>query len=73
MHPGGLTALMTAYLTFQALKQKTLKPDQVVPVSHAAWKAEGNKGEPPWAPAPDGCTCADDSPYRKVYDDARAD
>jgi len=41
--PASLTKLMTAYLTFGALKQKTLKPDQVVPVSTRAWKAEGSR------------------------------
>ncbi|MEN9784123.1 MAG: hypothetical protein RJA24_1466 [Pseudomonadota bacterium] len=39
--PASLTKLMTAYLTFSALKQKSLKPDQVSPVSTRAWKAEG--------------------------------
>ena len=34
---------MTAYLTFSALKQKTLKPDQVVPVSTRASKSEGSR------------------------------
>ncbi len=41
--PASLTKLMTAYLVFNALKQKTLKPDQVVPVSRLAWKAEGSR------------------------------
>ena len=41
--PASLTKLMTAYLAFGALKQKTLKPDQVVPVSTRAWKAEGSR------------------------------
>ena len=41
--PASLTKLMTAYLAFSALKQKTLKPDQVVPVSTRAWKAEGSR------------------------------
>ncbi len=41
--PASLTKLMTAYLSFGALKQKTLKPDQVVPVSTRAWKAEGSR------------------------------
>lgn len=43
VEPASLTKVMTAYLVFNALKQKTLKPDQVVPVSHAAWKAEGSR------------------------------
>ena len=43
IEPASLTKLMTAYLTFSALKQKTLKPDQVVPVSARAWKSEGSR------------------------------
>ena len=43
IEPASLTKLMTAYLTFSALKQKTLKPDQVVPVSVRAWKSEGSR------------------------------
>ncbi|RPI47628.1 MAG: D-alanyl-D-alanine carboxypeptidase [Betaproteobacteria bacterium] len=43
VEPASLTKVMTAYLAFNALKHKTLKPDQVVPVSHAAWKAEGSR------------------------------
>jgi len=41
--PASLTKLMTAYLSFSALKQKTLKLDQVIPVSTRAWKAEGSR------------------------------
>ncbi len=41
--PASLTKLMTAYLTFSALKQKSLKPDQVIPVSTRAWKSEGSR------------------------------
>ncbi|MDP3715075.1 MAG: D-alanyl-D-alanine carboxypeptidase, partial [Burkholderiales bacterium] len=37
--PASLTKVMTAYLVFGALKQKSLKPEQVVPVSTRAWKA----------------------------------
>ncbi len=43
MDPASLTKLMTAYLTFNALKQKTLKPEQVIPVSARAWKSEGSR------------------------------
>jgi D-alanyl-D-alanine carboxypeptidase (penicillin-binding protein 5/6) len=43
IEPASITKLMTAYLTFTALKQKTLKPDQVVPVSPRAWKSEGSR------------------------------
>jgi D-alanyl-D-alanine carboxypeptidase (penicillin-binding protein 5/6) len=41
--PASLTKLMTAYLVFNALKQKTLKPDQIVTVSRLAWKTEGSR------------------------------
>ena len=41
--PASLTKLMTAYLVFSALKGKTLKSDQAVPVSRVAWKAEGSR------------------------------
>ena len=41
--PASLTKLMTAYIAFGALRQKTLKPDQVVPVSTRAWKSEGSR------------------------------
>jgi len=41
--PASLTKLMTAYLAFAALKQGGLKPDQVVPVSERAWKAQGSR------------------------------
>ncbi len=41
--PASLAKLMTAYLAFGALKQKSLKPEQVVPVSTRAWKAEGSR------------------------------
>ena len=41
--PASLTKLMTAYLAFGALKQKTLKADQVIPVSTRAWKSEGSR------------------------------
>ena len=43
MEPASLTKLMTAYITFSALRQKTLKPDQAIPVSTRAWKAEGSR------------------------------
>lgn len=41
--PASLTKLMTAYLVFDALKQKKIKPEQVVPVSDAARKAIGSR------------------------------
>lgn len=43
IEPASLTKLMTAYLTFTALKQKTLKPEQVVPVSARAVKSTGSR------------------------------
>ncbi|HZN26457.1 MAG TPA: D-alanyl-D-alanine carboxypeptidase family protein [Burkholderiales bacterium] len=43
IEPASLTKLMTAYVTFNALKQKTLRPDQIVPVSARAWKSEGSR------------------------------
>ena len=41
--PASLTKLMTAYLTFGALRDKKITADQVVPVSERAWKAEGSR------------------------------
>jgi serine-type D-Ala-D-Ala carboxypeptidase (penicillin-binding protein 5/6) len=43
LEPASLTKMMTAYLTFNALKQGHLKLDQIVPVSEKAWKAEGSR------------------------------
>jgi serine-type D-Ala-D-Ala carboxypeptidase (penicillin-binding protein 5/6) len=43
IEPASLTKLMTAYITFGALRQKILKLDQVVPVSTRAWKSEGSR------------------------------
>ena len=43
VEPASLTKLMTAYLVFSALKQKTLTLEQVVPVSERAWKAAGSR------------------------------
>jgi len=43
IEPASLTKLMTAYLAFSALKQKTLTLEQVVPVSERAWKAPGSR------------------------------
>ncbi len=40
--PASITKLMTTYLTFQALGSGSLKLDQQVPVSVAAWKAGGS-------------------------------
>ena len=43
VEPASLTKLMTAYLAFSALKQKTIRPDQMVPVSTRAWRTEGSR------------------------------
>jgi len=43
VEPASLTKLMTAYLSFGALKQGKLKPDQFVPVSERAWKTQGSR------------------------------
>ncbi len=43
VEPASLTKLMTAYLTFSALRQGALKLDQVIPVSQRAWKAQGSR------------------------------
>lgn len=43
VEPASLTKLMTAYLSFAALKEGRLRPDQVLPVSEKAWKAEGSR------------------------------
>ena len=41
--PASLTKLMTAYLTFAALRDKTILPSQMVNVSQAAWRVEGSR------------------------------
>ncbi len=43
VEPASLTKLMTAYLTFKALKEQRLTMDQRPPVSNAAWKAIGSR------------------------------
>ena len=43
IEPASLTKLMTAYLTFAALKEKKIQLTQNVPVSDRAWKAEGSR------------------------------
>lgn len=43
VEPASLTKLMTAYLTFSALKQGRIKLDQVLPVSEKAWRTEGSR------------------------------
>jgi serine-type D-Ala-D-Ala carboxypeptidase (penicillin-binding protein 5/6) len=41
--PASLTKVMTAYLAFQALKDKKLTGAQMLPVSEKAWRAEGSR------------------------------
>jgi D-alanyl-D-alanine carboxypeptidase (penicillin-binding protein 5/6) len=43
LEPASLTKLMTAYLTFAAIKQGTIKLDQMIPVSEKAWKTQGSR------------------------------
>ncbi|HQR51664.1 MAG TPA: D-alanyl-D-alanine carboxypeptidase family protein [Burkholderiales bacterium] len=43
IEPASLTKMMTAYLTYEAIKQKRVALDQVVPVSPRAWKAQGSR------------------------------
>jgi D-alanyl-D-alanine carboxypeptidase (penicillin-binding protein 5/6) len=42
--PASLTKLMTAYVVFDALRNKKLTPEQTLPVSHRAWNER--KGDP---------------------------
>ena len=43
VEPASLTKLMTAYLTFSAIRQGSLKLDQPVLVSERAWKSQGSR------------------------------
>ncbi|PKO34037.1 MAG: peptidase [Betaproteobacteria bacterium HGW-Betaproteobacteria-7] len=43
LDPASLTKLMTAYLSFSALRQKTLTLNQTLPVSEKAWRTGGSK------------------------------
>ena len=43
IEPASLTKLMTAYLVFAAMKQKTIASTQTVPISTRAWKAQGSR------------------------------
>jgi D-alanyl-D-alanine carboxypeptidase (penicillin-binding protein 5/6) len=43
IEPASLTKLMTAYLTFSALKNGAIKLDQQVVVSEKAWRMEGSR------------------------------
>jgi D-alanyl-D-alanine carboxypeptidase (penicillin-binding protein 5/6) len=43
IEPASLTKLMTAYVVFQALREKRISPGQQVRVSVRAWKAPGSR------------------------------
>lgn len=43
IEPASLTKLMTAYLAFNAIKEKRLALKQALPVSEKAWRAEGSR------------------------------
>ena len=43
LEPASLTKLMTAYLTFAAIREGSLKLDQLVMVSEKAWKSQGSR------------------------------
>ncbi len=43
VEPASLTKLMTAYLTFDALKKKSIASDQSVTISQRAWKSGGSR------------------------------
>lgn len=43
VEPASLTKIMTAYLSFKAVKNGHLKLSQTLPVSELAWKVEGSK------------------------------
>ena len=43
VEPASLTKLMTAYLTFKALKEKRLTLEQTLTVSQVGWKQEGSR------------------------------
>ena len=43
IEPASLTKLMTAYLSFAAIKQGRLKLTDIVPISEKAWKTEGSR------------------------------
>lgn len=43
LEPASLTKLMTAYLTFDAIKQGTLQLNQLINISENAWRTGGSK------------------------------
>ena len=50
VEPASLTKLMTAYLVFDALREKRIALGQVIPVSEKAWKAVYPEDREPWSP-----------------------
>lgn len=66
------TARSCAYVVADALMKQTC----AACVAHgkarrAQWRADGNSNLPPWAPPPEDCTCAEDCPYRHLYNQTR--
>lgn len=45
IEPASLTKIMTAYLAFEAVKEKKLSLDQMITVSVNAWKVEGDSSK----------------------------
>lgn len=43
IEPASLTKMMTAHITFSALRQKRITLKQIVPVSEKAWSAKGSR------------------------------
>jgi serine-type D-Ala-D-Ala carboxypeptidase (penicillin-binding protein 5/6) len=43
VEPASLTKLMTAYIAFSALKERSLAPGQTIRVSERAWRASGSR------------------------------
>ena len=43
VEPASLTKMMTAHITFSALRQKRITLKQIVPVSEKAWRAKGSR------------------------------
>ena len=43
IEPASLTKLMTAYITFSAIKQGRISTTQTLPVSEKAWRTEGSR------------------------------
>ena len=43
MEPASITKLMTAYVTFKAVKEGRFKLDEPVTISERAWRSEGSR------------------------------